>query len=55
MHPGRCSIPLIVRAFRRLRPRITYADVMATLAMFIALGGGAYAVRSRATPSAPHS
>ena len=33
-----------VRALRRLRPRITYANVMATLAMFIALGGGAYAV-----------
>jgi hypothetical protein len=28
----------------RLRPRITYANVMATLAMFVALGGGAYAV-----------
>jgi hypothetical protein len=33
-----------VRALHRLRPRITYANVMATLAMFIALGGGAYAV-----------
>src|SRR3954452_24831633 len=33
-----------VRALRRLRPRITYANVMATLAMFIALGGGANAV-----------
>jgi len=33
-----------VRALRRLRPLITYANVMATLAMFIALGGGAYAV-----------
>ena len=27
----------------RFRPRLTYADVMATLALFIALGGGAYA------------
>src|SRR5204863_5594036 len=33
-----------VRLLHRLRPRITYANVMATLAMFIALGGGAYAV-----------
>ena len=28
----------------RLRRRLTYANVMATLAMFVALGGGAYAV-----------
>lgn len=27
----------------RFRPRITYANVVATLALFIALGGGAYA------------
>ena len=30
----------------RFRPRITYANVMATVAVFIALGGGAYAVSS---------
>src|ERR1044072_1218887 len=29
---------------RRLRARLTYANVTATLALFIALGGGAYAV-----------
>ncbi len=28
---------------RRLRPHLTYANVTATLALFIALGGGAYA------------
>jgi hypothetical protein len=28
---------------RRLRPRLTYANVTATLALFIALGGSAYA------------
>ncbi len=28
---------------RRLRPRLTYANVVATLALFAALGGGAYA------------
>lgn len=27
----------------RLRPRLTYANVMATLAFFVAVGGGAYA------------
>jgi hypothetical protein len=27
----------------RLRPRLTYANVTATLALFVALGGGAYA------------
>lgn len=27
-----------------LRPRVTYANVVATLALFVALGGGAYAV-----------
>ena len=29
---------------RRLRARLTYANVIATIALFIALGGGAYAV-----------
>src|SRR4051794_657095 len=29
---------------RRLRPPLTYSNVMATIAVFIALGGGAYAV-----------
>ena len=28
---------------RRFRPRLTYANVVATLALFVALGGGAYA------------
>ena len=41
---GRVFDTASVRALRRLRPQITYANVMATLAMFIALGGGAYAV-----------
>src|SRR5256714_14985807 len=27
----------------RFRPRVTYANVVATLALFLALGGGAYA------------
>jgi hypothetical protein len=30
--------------FDRLRDSLTYANVMATIAMFLALGGGAYAV-----------
>lgn len=29
---------------RRLRPRLTYANVVASLALFLALGGSAYAV-----------
>lgn len=29
--------------FRRLRPHLSYANVMATVAVFITLGGGAYA------------
>jgi hypothetical protein len=29
--------------FRRLRPRLTYANVVSTLCLFILLGGGAYA------------
>jgi hypothetical protein len=33
-----------VHPYRRLRPQLTYANVMATIAVFIALGGGAYAV-----------
>ena len=28
---------------RKFRPRLTYANVMATIAVFVALGGGAYA------------
>jgi len=32
-----------MRARRKLRERLTYANVMATIAVFIALGGGAYA------------
>jgi hypothetical protein len=30
----------------RFRPRLSYANVMATIAVFLALGGGAYAVSS---------
>ena len=30
--------------FRRLRPKLTYANVVASLALFIALGGSAYAI-----------
>ena len=30
----------------RVRPRLTYANVVASLALFVALGGGAYAARS---------
>ena len=29
---------------RRIRDHMTYANVMATLAVFLVLGGGAYAV-----------
>jgi hypothetical protein len=29
--------------FKRHRPRLTYANVLSTLALFVALGGGAYA------------
>ena len=47
--------------FSKLRKGLTYANVMATIAMFLALGGGAYAAlklpknsvgrsRSRRTP-----
>lgn len=28
---------------KRLRPKLTYANVMATIAVFIALGGASYA------------
>ncbi len=31
---------------RRLRSHLSYANVMATVAVFVALGGGAYAVSS---------
>jgi hypothetical protein len=31
---------------RRFRPRLTYANVMSTVAVFVALGGGAYAAVS---------
>jgi hypothetical protein len=33
-----------VRLFARLRHQLSYANVMATIAVFVALGGGAYAV-----------
>jgi Collagen triple helix repeat (20 copies) len=32
-----------VHALKRLRPHLTYANVMSTIAVFILLGGGAYA------------
>lgn len=39
-------------------PRLTYANVVATLALFVALGGGAYAVtnvgKNSVTPAALH-
>jgi hypothetical protein len=42
---------------QRLRARLTYANVMATIAVFIALGGSSYAAiepgRTRAYPSGP--
>ena len=31
---------------RRLRPHLSYANTMATVAVFLALGGGAYAASS---------
>lgn len=34
------------RSLESIRPRVTYANVMATLAVFVALGGGAYAATS---------
>jgi hypothetical protein len=33
-----------VRALTKLRSRLTYANAMSTIAVFVALGGGAYAV-----------
>lgn len=33
-----------MQAFTKLRPRLTYANAMSTIALFVALGGGAYAV-----------
>ena len=33
-----------VEIFSKLRSRLTYANAMSTIAVFIALGGGAYAV-----------
>lgn len=38
--------------FRRFRARLTYANVMATLAVFIALGGGSYAALRGGDPLA---
>jgi hypothetical protein len=39
-----------------MRPRLTYANVMATIAVFMALGGGAYAaVKISGTSIKPHS
>jgi hypothetical protein len=37
--------------FRKLRERLSYANVMATIAMFLALGGGAYAASIAPTNS----
>jgi hypothetical protein len=38
----------------RFRPRVTYANVMASIAVFVALGGGAYAAVSAAIPGQFH-
>jgi hypothetical protein len=38
----------------RFRPRVTYANVMASIAVFVALGGGAYAAVSAAIPDQFH-
>ena len=45
---------------RRLRPRLSYANVMSTMAVFVALGGSSYAavtingssIRNRSIPGA---
>jgi hypothetical protein len=37
----------------RLRSRLSYGNVVATLALFMSLGGGAYAVAPRATTAGP--
>jgi hypothetical protein len=36
----------------RVRERLTYANVIATTALFVALGGGAYALEGRNTVDA---
>lgn len=41
--------------FSKLRKRLTYANVMATMAVFFALGGGAYALSPIATTAATPS
>jgi hypothetical protein len=40
---------------QRIRSRLTYANVTATMALFIALGGSSYAVSGRETPMGPSS
>ena len=42
---------MIAARLRSVLAHLTYANVMASAAVFIALGGGAYAVQLRATPS----
>ena len=34
-----------------MKPRLTYANVVATLALFVALGGGAYALSKESVKS----
>jgi hypothetical protein len=36
----------VTRMLTRLRPRLTYANVISTLCLFIVLGGGAYAANA---------
>ena len=42
--PGQTFDIARVEALTRLRSRLTYANAMSTIAVFVALGGGAYAV-----------
>ncbi len=42
--PGAGFDTCAVGVFLRLRSRLTYANAMSTIALFVALGGGAYAV-----------
>ena len=37
----------------KLRARLSYGNVVATLALFLSLGGGAYALSPQATTSTP--
>ena len=41
------------RMLAKLRARLSYGNVVATLALFLSLGGGAYALSPQATTSTP--